>query len=68
MTRHSPTFDLLGSYFPAWMVCIVVGIVLTVLVRQVLVALKIDAQLRPAGLVYLCLSIVFAVSIRLTFY
>ena len=68
MTRHSPTFDLLGSYFPAWMVCIVVSIVLTVVVRQVLVALEIDAHLRPKGLVYLCLTIVFAVSIRLTFY
>ena len=68
MTRRSPTFDLLGSYFPAWMLCIVVGIVLTVLVRQVLVALKIDAQLRPAGLVYLSLWVVFALSIRLVFY
>ena len=68
MTRHSPTFDLLGSYFPAWMVCIVVAIVLAVVARQVLVALEIDAYLRPKGLVYLCLSILFAVSIRLTFY
>lgn len=68
MTRHSPTFDLLGSYFPAWMVCIVVSIVLTVIARQVLGALEIDEHLRPKGLVYLCLSIVFAVSIRLTFY
>jgi hypothetical protein len=39
-----------------------------VLVRQVLVALKIDAQLRPAGLVYLSLWVVFALSIRLVFY
>ena len=68
MTRHSPTFDLLGSYFPAWMVCIVVAIVLAVVARQVLVALEIDAYLRPKGLVYLCLAVVFAVSIRLTFY
>jgi len=68
MTRLSPTFDLLGSYFPDWMVCIVVSIVLTVIARQVLVALAIDAYVRPRGLVYLCLSIVFAVSIRLTFY
>ena len=22
---HSPTFNLLGSYFPAWMICAVVG-------------------------------------------
>jgi len=68
VTRHSPTFDLLGSYFPAWMICIVVSILVTVAVRQVLVAIGIDAHLRPRGLVYLCLSIVFAVGIRLTFY
>ena len=68
MTRHSPQIDVFGSYFPAWMVCIVVGIVLTVVVRQVLIALEIDANLRPAGLVYLSLWVVFAMSIRLVFY
>jgi YtcA family len=68
MTRHSPQIDVFGSYFPAWMVCIVVGIVLTVVVRQVLIALEIDAYLRPARLVYLSLWVVFAMSIRLVFY
>jgi hypothetical protein len=68
MIERSPTIDVFGSYFPGWMVCIVVGIVLTVVVRQVLVALKIDAHLRPAGLVYLCLAIVFALSTRLVIY
>ena len=68
MTRHSPQIDVFGSYFPAWMVCIVVAILLTVVARQLLVALQIDAQLRPAGLVYLSLWAVFALSIRLVFY
>jgi protein AaeX len=68
MTRHSPQIDVFGSYFPAWMACIVLGIVLTVIVRQVLVALEIDGHLRPAGLVYLSLWAVFALSIRLVFY
>lgn len=68
MTGHSPQIDVFGSYFPAWMVCIVVAIVLTVVVRQVLVALNVDAQLRPAGLVYLSFWVVFALSIRLIFY
>jgi hypothetical protein len=68
MTRHSPQIDVFGSYFPAWMVCIVVGIVLTVVVRQLLVAIEVDAQLRPAGLVYLSMWVVFALSVRLVFY
>ncbi len=33
---HSPTLNLLGSYFPAWMLCAVVGIVASVIVRQIL--------------------------------
>jgi YtcA family len=28
--------DLLGSYFPAWMLCAVVGVVVAVVIRQVL--------------------------------
>ena len=68
MTEHSPQIDVFGSYFPAWMVCIVVGIFLTVIARQLLVTLQIDAHLRPAGLVYLSLWFVFALSIRLVFY
>lgn len=68
MTRHSPQIDVFGSYFPAWMVCIVLGIVMTVIVRKLLVALEIDGQLRPAGLVYLSLWVVFALSLRLVFY
>jgi YtcA family len=34
---HAPTLDLLGSYFPAWMLCAAAGIVAAVVVRQVLV-------------------------------
>jgi hypothetical protein len=33
---HAPTLDLLGSYFPAWMLCAAAGIVAAVVVRQVL--------------------------------
>ena len=33
---HAPTLDLLGSYFPAWMLCAAAGVVAAVVVRQVL--------------------------------
>jgi hypothetical protein len=33
---YSPTMDLLGSYFPAWMLCAVLGIVAAVIIRQIL--------------------------------
>ena len=33
---RSPTMDLFGSYFPAWMLCAVLGIGAAVIIRQIL--------------------------------
>ena len=33
---RAPSFDILGSFFPAWLVCLVVAIVLTVVSRSLL--------------------------------
>jgi len=51
----SPSVNVLGSFFPAWLISIVVGVILTVVVRQVLIAIDVAADLRPAALVYPCL-------------
>jgi len=33
---RAPSFDILGSFFPAWLVCLVVAILLTVVARSLL--------------------------------
>jgi hypothetical protein len=33
---RAPSFDILGSFFPAWLVCLAVAILLTVLSRKML--------------------------------
>jgi hypothetical protein len=33
---HAPTMNLFGSYFPAWMLCAAVGIVVTVVIWRIL--------------------------------
>lgn len=33
---RAPSFDILGSFFPAWLVCLVVAILLTALSRELL--------------------------------
>jgi YtcA family len=33
---RAPSFDILGSFFPAWLLCFVAAILLTVLSREVL--------------------------------
>ena len=33
---RAPSFDIMGSFFPAWLVCLVVAILLTVVSRALL--------------------------------
>jgi hypothetical protein len=65
---HSPTIDIIGSYFPAWVVCIVLGLALTLITRQIFIAAKVNAHLHPIALVYLCLMIFYTLAIWLLFF
>jgi len=65
---HSPSIDVLGSYFPAWLLCIVVGVVLTIVARLLFIAWKLDTDLRPKPIVYPCLMAVFAMTVWLIFF
>lgn len=62
---HSPTLDVIGSYFPAWMACMILGIIITVIVRLLLIGLGIQAHLGPKVLVYPCMMVVFTLAIWL---
>jgi Na+-translocating ferredoxin:NAD+ oxidoreductase RnfD subunit len=65
---HSPTVDILGSYFPAWIICIVLGLALTLITRQILIGLKINSHLHPAPLVYISLLVSFTLALWLLFF
>ncbi|HSV08024.1 MAG TPA: YtcA family lipoprotein [Candidatus Binatus sp.] len=52
----APSVNILGSFFPAWLICIVIGLVITILTLQGFVAMKIASNLGPAALVYPCLA------------
>ena len=38
---RAPSFDILGSFFPAWLACLALGLLLTVMARWVLLRLHI---------------------------
>ncbi|HEY6271987.1 MAG TPA: YtcA family lipoprotein [Terriglobales bacterium] len=42
---RAPSFDILGSFFPAWLVCVALAILLTVLARWLLMRLRIVVAL-----------------------
>lgn len=65
---HSPTVDVLGSYFPAWMLCIIVGLVVTLLIRLLLIGFGIYPHLRLKPVIICCMAVFFTLVIWLGFF
>jgi YtcA family len=65
---RAPSFNLLGSFFPAWILCGVIGILLAVAVRLFFVRIKLEQQLKPLILVYPCLAAFFTFTLWLLFF
>ena len=63
---RAPSVEVLGSFFPAWLLCFVVAIVLTALVQLALLRLRV----KPAFplLVYPSLAAIFAFLLWLIFF
>ena len=68
LSHRSPTIDILGSYFPAWMICIVSGLTLTLVAHWIVQVYHLKPYLGPAPLVYSCLTIIFTFATWILFY
>jgi YtcA family len=67
-SHRSPTVDILGSYFPAWMICIVIGLTLTLIAHWIVQARHWQPYVGPAPLIYTCLMIIFTFATWILFY
>jgi YtcA family len=66
---RAPSFNILGSYFPAWIVCGIIGILLAVAVRLFFVHINLENELlAPLILVYPCLTAFFTFTLWLVFF
>jgi hypothetical protein len=68
VSHRSPTIDILGSYFPAWMICIVSGLTLTLVTRWIIRAYHLESYVSPAPLIYPCLAIIYTFVMWIIFY
>ena len=66
--ERAPAFNVLGSYFPAWLFCLVVGMVLTVAARAVFRKYNLSEALSPPLLMYSCLTAFFTFGLWLIFF
>jgi hypothetical protein len=53
--RGAPSINVLGSFFPGWMLCMGLGLIGALVFRQVFIKTNIGSHLVPRPLVYLCL-------------
>ena len=63
-----PTINVQGSFFPAWIICMAAGIVLTVASRQLLAAAGLEPHLGPLILIYPSLWLFLTLLTWLIFY
>ena len=68
VSHRSPTIDILGSYFPAWMISIVSGLTLTFVTRWIVRAYHLERYASPAPLIYTCLTIIYTFMTWIIFY
>jgi len=66
--EHVPSVNILGAFFPSWMLCILVGIVLTLVGRRALAAFGLEPWLGPRGLVYPALALAFTLATWVIFF
>jgi len=63
---RAPSFDILGSFFPAWLVCLVVSLLLTVAAHGLL--LRARVALAIPVLTYPSLTALFTFALWLAFF
>jgi phosphate/sulfate permease len=65
---RAPTFNILGSFFPAWILCGLIGIVVAAIIRVLFVRWNFEKELTPLLLVYPCLAAFITFTCWLLFY
>ena len=65
---RAPSFNILGSFFPAWLICMIVGILLATIVNWILSTLKREKLIAWGIVVYPCMAAFFAFTLWLIFF
>jgi drug/metabolite transporter (DMT)-like permease len=64
----SPEFNILGSYFPSWIVCLAIAAALTFAVHVVITERRVAGQLWPLSLVYTSLICFLSCTLWIIFF
>ncbi len=65
---RAPSIDIIGSFFPVWMICLTLAIVLTFVVRYLLVRYQLESEVGPVALFYPSVVVLFTCVLWLIFF
>ena len=51
---RAPSVSIIGSFFPVWMICLAIGVVLAFIERWLLLRYALEEQVGPLWLFYPC--------------
>jgi hypothetical protein len=63
-----PQLNVVGSFFPSWMLCASIGVVVALLARRVFVRVGVDPYLGPRALVYPSLALLVTLVLWVAFF
>ena len=66
--RGAPSINLVGSFFPAWMLCVALAIFGVLILRRVFVRTELEPHLGPLPVVYFCLWVFLTLGLWLCFF
>jgi hypothetical protein len=49
---RAPAVDIIGSFFPVWMICLAAGVILAFGVRMLLLRYKLESEVGPLAFFY----------------
>ncbi|WP_103934851.1 YtcA family lipoprotein [Bryocella elongata] len=65
---RAPSISVVGSFFPVWMLCLLIGTVLTFVARILLVRSRLETEVGPLALFYPSLLTLCACLLWLIFF
>jgi hypothetical protein len=65
---RAPSVDVLGSFFPVWMVCLSASVILSFFVRKLVVRCKLESHVGPVALFYPSIVVLFSCLLWLIFF
>jgi hypothetical protein len=65
---YAPSLDVYGSYFPAWLICLIAGVILTIFVSLIGRVFDLSVFRRLGLLLPISLILIFSIAIWFLFF